>query len=97
LQNSTDGNKKGFYFEVSNDRLLSPRNAIDPGFTNTVYNLAWRATSTLDFLLKGGNLESYISWAGSIRATLSDAEHQELDRLEREAYSKMFPDQTDEN
>jgi AbiV family abortive infection protein len=88
--------QKGFYSEVADNRLLAPRDAIDPGFTNAVYHLAWRATTTLDFVLKGGNLERYISGARAIRATLSEDTHQELERLGREVFARMFPDHTDE-
>jgi hypothetical protein len=82
--------QKGFYSEAVNNRFLAPRDAIDPDFANTVYHLAWRATDTLGFLLKGGNLERYIKRARWIRATLSEDKHQELERLGREEFAKNF-------
>ena len=69
---------------------------IDPALTYVVYHLAWRATTTLDFIVKGGNLDRYISRARSIRAALSEEEHQELERLGRELFVRIFQDQVDE-
>jgi AbiV family abortive infection protein len=88
--------QRGFYSEASNSRFLAPRDAIDPALTNVVYHLAWRATTTLDFIVKGGNLDRYISRARSIRAALSEEEHQELERLGRELFVRIFQDQVDE-
>jgi len=71
--------QRGFYTEVSNTGFRAPRDAINAAFATVIYHLAWRATTTLDFILKGGNLDRYITRARSIRAALSDEEHQELE------------------
>ena len=43
--------------------MVPPRKVIDAKFAKAVHQLAWRATTSVDFLLKGGNLERYIDSA----------------------------------
>ena len=52
--------QKGFYVNQTGSGFVAPRQAVEPSFAKAVLKLAWRATSTLDFVLKGGNLEKYI-------------------------------------
>lgn len=82
----------GFYVSVRNNSFVPPRNAIDPSLAQMVHRLAWRATTTVDFLLKGGNLKRYIDNARAIRAALSEEKHQEVERLGKERFREIFPD-----
>jgi AbiV family abortive infection protein len=82
----------GFYVSASQNGFVAPRDSVDRSFAEMVYRLAWRATTTLDFLLKGGNLKRYIANARAIRASLSEAEHQELERIGKEVFKDWFGD-----
>lgn len=48
--------------------FIAPRDATGTAFAHEVYQFAWRAVTTLDFVLKSGNLERYIENARSMRA-----------------------------
>ncbi len=80
----------GFYVSQPDRGLIAPRDAVKPSLAKAVYHLAWRATTTLDFLLKGGNLERYIERARSVRAALTEEQHQELERRGKELCAKIF-------
>lgn len=55
--------QRGFYVEVINDTFRGPRDVVDPELAKSVCHLAWRAVTTLDFLLKGDGLRRYLDWA----------------------------------
>ena len=59
-------------------------------FSKTVYQLAWRAVTTLDFVLKGGNLERYIDSARSIRKALTEEQHREFERMGEQKFRDIF-------
>jgi AbiV family abortive infection protein len=82
--------QQGFYVAASNTGLVSPFDAIEPSFARAVYQLAWRAITTLDFVLKDGNLERYIEKARSVRKALTDEQYRELERAGEEQFRKMF-------
>jgi hypothetical protein len=82
--------QKGFYVNQTGSKFVAPRHAVEPSLAKAVVNLAWRATTTLDFLLKGGNLEKHIDNARSIRAKLTEQEHHELERLGKKQFQKIF-------
>jgi AbiV family abortive infection protein len=85
-----DWKQKGFYVNQTGSGFVTPRQAVEPSFAKAVLKLAWRASTTLDFLLKGGSLEKYIENARSIRAKLNEQEHQELERLGKKQFQKIF-------
>jgi AbiV family abortive infection protein len=91
--------QKGFYVYNIDSNLVAPAESIDPAFGKVVYRLAWRATTTLDFLLKDGHLERYIENARRIRSRLSEQEHQKLERAGAETARLLFltEDNTAEN
>lgn len=82
--------QQGFYVSALDRRFIAPCDAIEPSFAKAVHHLAWRATTTLDFVLKGGNLERYIENARSVRAALTEEQHQELERLGEERFTRIF-------
>ena len=49
--------QSGFYVTLSSGNLVSPRNGVDPAFAQLLYDVAFRASSTLNFVLKGGTLQ----------------------------------------
>jgi hypothetical protein len=75
---------------------MAPKDAIERDLAQCVYHLAWRATTTLDFLLKDGNLERYIERARGIRANLTEAQHQQLERMGAEEFKRLFRTSVDE-
>lgn len=86
----------GFYVRVGKNRFAPPRETIDPAFAKTVHRLAWRASTTVDFLLKDGNVERYIGNARAIRSALTEKQLQELERLGKARFVELFPSQGDE-
>lgn len=82
--------QRGFYATTTGTGFTAPRDTIDPAFARQVYQLAWRATTTIDFLLKDGNLERYLQTAQTIRQNLSEEQHQALERLGDEITKELF-------
>ena len=82
--------QKGFYVRAADKGFIAPRDGVDPDFVKSVYRLAWRATTTLDFLLKGGNLDRYIENARAVRAVLTEKQHQELERIGAAFFDELF-------
>ena len=71
---------------------MTPSEAISPSLAKAVYHLA---VTTLDFVLKGGNLERYLERVRSVRAVLTEKQHQELERQARELFATMFGNSTE--
>ena len=80
----------GFYVNQMDGDMVPPRKAIDAKFAKAVHQLAWRATTSVDFLLKGGNLERYIDSARKVRSKLSERDHQELQRMGKARFKALF-------
>lgn len=85
----------GFYAQPSQGTFRTPREAIDSKLANAVYLLAWRASTSLDFLLKAGNLERYIAVAASVRTRMSEADHQRLTEFAEGMFKDLFPNVAD--
>jgi AbiV family abortive infection protein len=86
--------QRGFYTTCTDSGFISPRSSVSPALAGKVRQLAWRATTTLDFVLKEGNLERYIDQARSIRSKLSEGQHQEMEKSAQELANQLFPDLT---
>jgi AbiV family abortive infection protein len=82
--------QRGFYVGSCDKGLMAPREAVEPLLSKTVYQLAWRAVTTLDFVLKGGNLERYIANARSIRKALTEEQHREFERVGEQKFQDIF-------
>ena len=82
--------QSGLYASEVGRGLLAPREAVKPSLAKAAHRLAWRAATTLDFVLKDGNLGRYIENARSVRAKLTEEEHKELERLGEELAGKLF-------
>lgn len=84
--------QRGFYASAAGGegRFITPSEAVSPSLAKAVHRLAWRAVTTLDFVLKGGSLERYLENARSVRAALTEEEHRELERCGQEAFLKIF-------
>ncbi len=80
----------GFYVQQKDDDMVPPRKAIDAKLARAVYRLAWRATTSVDFLLTAGNLERYLDNARKLRSQLSERQHQELERMGRARFDALF-------
>lgn len=78
--------QRGFYASnvPEGTGFIAPSEAVSPALANAVNHLAWRAETTLDFILKDGNLERYLDQARRIRAALTEDQHQELERRGQE-------------
>jgi len=85
--------QSGFYAQPQGNEFLAPASAVDSKLAQAVYNLAWRASSTLDFLFKQGNLERYTGNARSLRAKLTEADHQKIENAGRRVFEALFPEE----
>jgi AbiV family abortive infection protein len=80
----------GFYAQPKGNTFTTPASAVTPEIANAVYELAWRAETTLDFLLKGGNLKRYIDSARLVRAKLTEADHRKLEEMGEAMFVTLF-------
>lgn len=87
----------GFYSQSKNDTFIKPNDAVEPEVAEAVYMLAWRASSSLDFLLKQGNLDRYMAFARELRSKLSESDHQEIEQVSKRMLDDLFPDEMDES
>ena len=89
--------QQGFYAGAAEreGRFVAPSEAVNPSLAKAVHRLAWRAVTTLDFVLKGGNLEQYIQNARSVRAALTEAQHRELEQQGHKLFATIFVDRDD--
>jgi len=85
-----DWKQRGFYAACTDSGFVASSSAVPPTLAQKVRQLAWRATTTLDFLLKGGNLERYIQEARSIRGELSEQQLQALEALGAQMATERF-------
>jgi AbiV family abortive infection protein len=82
--------QRGFYVSSSQNAFVAPREAVDPTYAETVCHFAWRAVTSLDFVLKEGNLERYISQARSIRSKLAGSDHQAFEQAGQRLADILF-------
>ena len=76
--------QQGFYAQPYNNVFKAPSSAINKETSEAVHSLAWRATTTLDFLLKDGNLNRYITTARMVREKMTEEQHQWVERMGKE-------------
>src|SRR5262249_13335928 len=92
--------QKGLYVNAVEGQLIAQKDAIGPSRSNAVYQFARRLVTTLDFVLKGGNLERYFEFARSIRAKATEKEHEFYERIGKEISDVLFgeesPSQSDD-
>lgn len=89
--------QRGFYTACTDSGFVAPRSSVPPTLARKVRQLAWRATTTLDFVLKGGNLERYIEQARSIRDTLSEDQHRQMEESAQHLATQLFPHLTEDD
>jgi AbiV family abortive infection protein len=82
--------QQGFYAQPYNNVFKAPNSAVNKDASEAVYFMAWRATTTLDFLLKDGNLNSYIESARSIRTRMTEEQHTEIENLANNVFDSLF-------
>jgi len=81
--------RNGFQTSVEARDILAPRRHVDPAIAQLVYKLAWRATATIELLLKTGNLDQHIKAAQATRDNLSGQEKLRLSRQAGTAVSSI--------
>jgi AbiV family abortive infection protein len=89
--------QRGFYASPEGSRFGLPNEVISKEFAKAVHTLASRFTSTLDFLLKNGNIDRYFARARVLRSKLSETDHQFLERLGRQIADEIFENAGEEN
>lgn len=82
--------QSGFYSHPRGNAFVTPTEAVEPKVAEAVYALAWRASSTLDFLLKDGNLERYIASARALRSKLSEDDHRSMEAIAERVFADLF-------
>jgi AbiV family abortive infection protein len=73
--------QQGLYVGISQNSFVTPRETVDLTFAKAVHRLAWRAISTLDFVLNDDNLHRYIERARSTRAKLAESDDQAFEQV----------------
>jgi hypothetical protein len=86
--------QQGFYSQPKQDEFVVPSRAVERNVAEAIHDLAWRASSTLDFLLKQGNLRRYIEAARVLRAKLTEADHQRVEQMGEVLFDALFPEPT---
>lgn len=81
----------GFYSQPHDNGFVTPNEAVTREIAKAVFMLAWRATTTLDFLLKEGNLKRYIDVAREVRAKMSEEQHAAMSAAGEELANLLFP------
>lgn len=81
----------GFYSQPLENGFITPNDAVKSEIAEAVFMLAWRATTTLDFLLKDGNLKRYIDGAREVRAKMSEEQHAAMSAAGEELANMLFP------
>jgi AbiV family abortive infection protein len=82
--------QRGFYVGIERNAFMTPREAVDQKFAEAVHHFAWRAISTLDFVLKDGNLGRYIEQARSIRDKLAERDHKAFEEIGQQVIEILF-------
>ena len=82
--------QQGFYAQPYGNVFKSPNKALTREVSQEIYELAWSAVTTLDFLLKDGNLQRYIKNARSIRGALTEEKHNELKEQAKHLSEMIF-------
>lgn len=81
----------GFYSQPLENGFVTPNEAVKSEISEAVFMLAWRATTTLDFLLKDGNLKRYIDLAREVRGKMSEEQHAAMSAAGEELANMLFP------
>jgi AbiV family abortive infection protein len=95
FQRLDEWKQRGFYTACTDTGFVAPSSAVPPTLARQVRQLAWRATATLDFVLKAGNLERYVEQSRSIRSKLSEEKHREMEALAEQLAAQLFPEPDD--
>ncbi len=82
--------QQGFYAQPYNNVFKAPNSAITRNASEAIYSFAWRAATTLDFLLKGGNLKRYIESARSVRQKMTEEQHVWVENMAKDLYESLF-------
>jgi AbiV family abortive infection protein len=84
--------QSGFYAQPNGNVFVCPADNVTKELAEAVHLLAWRATTTLDFLMKDGGMERYIGRARDIRAKLREEDHRQLEQLGLRVTEEIFRD-----
>lgn len=87
--------QSGFYSQPRGNSFITPAEAVEPQVAEAVYSLAWRASSTLDFFLKDGNLDRYITSARVLRSKLTEENHRSIEAYAEYVFADLFANEED--
>lgn len=82
--------QKGFYASLEQQNVVAPRDAVSKELSDAVFKLVRLADSNLNFVLKDGNLDRYISFFRRVREKLSKNDHEEIQRLAKDRAREIF-------
>ena len=86
----------GFYAQPMRNGFAKPNAVVTQEMAQAAHLLAWRAVSTLELLLKDGNLERYIDTARRLRASISEADHEATSAHIEEMVRLLFSEEDHE-
>lgn len=84
--------QEGFYTHLSGNGLVLPRTAVKPETAVAVHGLAWRLSSTIDFVLDDSSLERYMNFAARTRKGMSEADFKFVDAESDKYLRQLFLD-----
>lgn len=82
--------QKGFYASLGQQSVVAPRDAVSKELSDAVFKFVELADGNLNFALKDGNLDRYISLFRQIREKLSREDHEEIRSLARDLAGEIF-------
>lgn len=82
--------QKALYVSVGSAGFFAPSDAVGADVAKAVHVVARKAMTTLDFLLKSGNLDRYLENARQTRNALSEADHALLEAIAKERFRQLF-------
>lgn len=83
--------QEGFYSHLSGSGFIMPKSAIKPKVASEVYGLAWRASSTFDFILDDERLSNYIEFTSKLRKKMSAADFEFVTKESDKYLLQIFP------
>jgi hypothetical protein len=83
--------QEGFYSHLSGNGFVMPKNAIKPEVASEVYELAWRASSTFDFILDDERLANYVEFTSKLRKKMSEADFEFVTKESNRYLLQIFP------
>lgn len=82
--------QKGFYASLEQLSVVAPKDAVSKELSEAVCKFVELADGNLNFALKDGNLDRYLSVFRQVREKMSRQDHEEIQRIARDMAGEIF-------